>query len=98
MSVMSDQWIIEEVKNHNMIDPFVERQVSSEGGKKVISYGLSSYGYDARIANEFKIFSNSRSNIVDPKGFSELDVVDYCGDVCIVPPNGFVFGSHHREI
>ncbi len=90
MSVMSDKWIIEQVKNHNMIDPFVESQVNSEGSKKVISYGLSSYGYDARIANEFKIFSNSRSNIVDPKGFSESDVIDYCGDFCIVPSNGFV--------
>jgi dCTP deaminase len=90
MSVMSDAWILEEVKKHNMIDPFVEKQVTFEEGKKVISYGLSSYGYDARIANEFKIFSNARSKIVDPKDFSEFDVIDHCGDFCVIPPNGFV--------
>jgi dCTP deaminase len=87
---MSDQWITEMAESQNMIDPFVKEQVSFVDNRKVLSYGLSSYGYDARISKEFKIFSNVSSQIVDPKDFSEFDVVDYFGDVCIIPPNGFV--------
>jgi dCTP deaminase len=90
MSVMSDKWIIEMAESQNMIDPFVKEHVSVVENRKILSYGLSSYGYDARISKEFKIFSNVRSQVVDPKDFSEFDVVDHCGDFCIVPPNGFV--------
>ncbi len=68
-----------------MIVPFEERQIR----KGVISYGLSSYGYDIRVANEFKIFTNVNSTIVDPKNFDEQSFVDFKGDVCIVPPNSF---------
>ena len=86
MSVMSDRWIRRMALDHGMIEPFVETQ-KREG---VISYGLSSYGYDARVANEFKIFTNVDSAIIDPKAFSPASFVDRTGDTCIVPPNSFV--------
>ncbi|HZY30825.1 MAG TPA: dCTP deaminase [Candidatus Methylomirabilis sp.] len=85
MSIKSDKWIKRMAKEHQMIVPFEERQVR----KGVISYGLSSYGYDIRVANEFKIFTNVNSTIVDPKNFDEQSFVDFKGDVCIVPPNSF---------
>ena len=85
MSIKSDKWIKRMAMEHQMIVPFEERQIR-EG---VISYGLSSYGYDIRVANEFKIFTNVNSTIVDPKNFDEQSFVDFKGDVCIVPPNSF---------
>jgi dCTP deaminase len=85
MSIKSDRWIKRMAREHQMIVPFEERQVR-EG---VISYGLSSYGYDIRVANEFKIFTNVNSTIVDPKNFDEQSFVDFKGDICIVPPNSF---------
>jgi len=85
MSIKSDKWIKRMAREHQMIVPFEDRQVR-EG---VISYGLSSYGYDIRVANEFKIFTNVNSTIVDPKNFDEQSFVDFKGDVCIVPPNSF---------
>ena len=85
MSIKSDKWIRRMAMEHQMIVPFEGRQVR-EG---VISYGLSSYGYDIRVANEFKIFTNVNSTIVDPKNFDEQSFVDFKGEVCIVPPNSF---------
>jgi dCTP deaminase len=85
MSIKSDRWIKRMAKEHQMIVPFEERQIR----KGVISYGLSAYGYDIRVANEFKIFTNVNSTIVDPKNFDEQSFVDFKGDVCIVPPNSF---------
>jgi len=85
MSIKSDKWIKQMAREHQMIVPFEERQVRDG----VISYGLSSYGYDIRVANEFKIFTNVNSTIVDPKNFDEQSFVDFKGDVCIVPPNSF---------
>ena len=85
MSIKNDRWIIEMAKK-GMIEPFADRQVR-EG---VISYGVSSYGYDMRIADEFKIFTNVNNTIVDPKNFTEKNYVDFKGDVCIIPPNSFV--------
>ncbi len=85
MSIKSDKWIKRMATEHQMIVPFEERQIR----KGVISYGLSSYGYDIRVANEFKIFTNVNSTIVDPKNFDEQSFVDFKGDVCIVPPNSF---------
>jgi len=85
MSIKSDRWIKRMAREHQMIVPFEDRQIR-EG---VISYGLSSYGYDIRVANEFKIFTNVNSTIVDPKNFDEQSFVDFKGDVCIVPPNSF---------
>jgi len=85
MSIMSDRWIRKMALEHGMIEPFSEKQVS--GGK--ISYGLSSYGYDIRIADEFKIFTNIHSAIVDPKNFDTRSFFDVKADVCVIPPNSF---------
>lgn len=83
--IMPDHWIREQSLSHGMIDPFEEKQKAE--GK--ISYGLSSYGYDARCSREFKIFTNVDNAIVDPKDFSEDSFVDRETDVCIIPPNSF---------
>jgi len=85
MSIKSDRWIREMALNHQMISPFSEKQVRLG----VISYGLSSYGYDLRVADEFKIFTNVNSTIVDPKNFDERSFVTVRADCCIVPPNSF---------
>ncbi len=85
MGLKPDHWIRTMAHEHKMIEPFVENQVR-EG---VISYGVSSYGYDVRVANEFKIFTNVFSAIVDPKNFDPKSMVDFVGDVCVVPPNSF---------
>ncbi|MBF0563392.1 MAG: dCTP deaminase [Alphaproteobacteria bacterium] len=85
MSVMPDSWIREMAHHSGMIDPFQEK-LQRDG---VISYGLSSYGYDARVSREFKIFTNVDSAIVDPKDFSQKSFVDRDGDICIIPPNSF---------
>lgn len=92
MSIRADSWIRKMALEHNMISPFVERQVRQEpeqSDQKIISYGVSSYGYDVRCASEFKIFTNINSSIVDPKKFDERSFVDFTGDVCIIPPNSF---------
>ena len=88
MSIKADRWIREQAINHKMIEPFVESQ-KREG---VISYGLSSYGYDARVAPEFKIFTNVDNALVDPKNFSDTSLVHRNSDVCIIPPNSVVLG------
>ena len=85
MAVKSDKWIRKMALEHGMIEPFSEKQVR-EG---VISYGLSSYGYDVRIADEFKIFTNINHMVVDPKDFDPRSFVDFDGDQCIIPPNSF---------
>ena len=85
MSIKSDRWIREMALKHQMISPFSEKQVR----QGVISYGLSSYGYDLRVADEFKIFTNVNSAIVDPKNFDERSFVTVQSDCCIVPPNSF---------
>ena len=91
MSIKSDRWIRRMAREHGMIDPFTDAQVREADGRghKVISYGVSSYGYDMRVAPEFKIFTNALSAIVDPKEFDPKSFVEYEGDVCIVPPNSF---------
>ena len=89
MPILSDRWIREMATTRGMIEPFVERQ-TREG---VISFGLSSYGYDARVGREFKIFTNVDSAIVDPKAFSSQSFVDRETDVCIVPPNSFALAT-----
>jgi dCTP deaminase len=81
----SDRWIRKMAMEHDMINPFSEKQVR-EG---VISYGLSSYGYDLRVADEFKIFTNVNNALVDPKHFDEKSFVNITTDICIVPPNSF---------
>ena len=85
MSILSDRWIRRMAEEKGMIEPFVDAQ-KREG---VISYGLSSYGYDARVGTDFKIFTNVNSSVVDPKNFDQQSFVDRNTDVCIIPPNSF---------
>ena len=85
MSVKSDRWIKRMALEHGMIKPFEDRQVR----QGVVSYGVSSYGYDIRVADEFKIFTNINSSLIDPKNFDPKSFVDLKADVCIVPPNSF---------
>ena len=85
MAVKNDRWIRRMALEHDMINPFADRQIR-EG---VISYGVSAYGYDLRVADEFKIFTNVNCTIVDPKNFDERSFVEFRGPVCIVPPNSF---------
>ena len=89
MTVLSDKWIKEMAKTHNMISPFEDKQVR---GTK-ISYGLSSFGYDARVSNEFKIFTNVNSEIIDPKNFKQNNFISKNGEECIIPPNSFMLSS-----
>ncbi len=88
MSIKPDKWIKEQSKK-GMIEPFASKQVS----KGVISFGVSSYGYDMRIADEFKIFTNVHSTVVDPKHFSEESFVNFKGKECVIPPNSFALGK-----
>ena len=89
MSIKSDNWIRRMAREQRMIEPFEPNQVRERNGHRIVSYGTSSYGYDVRCANEFKIFTNINSTIVDPKAFDEKSFVDVNGDVCIIPPNSF---------
>ena len=85
MGLKPDRWIRKMAQEYGMIEPFEESQVR----KGVISYGTSSYGYDIRVANEYKIFTNVFSAVVDPKNFDPHSMVDYVGDICVIPPNSF---------
>ena len=85
MGIKADRWIKRMAVEHRMIEPFVERQARTG----VVSYGVSSYGYDIRVADEFKVFTNIYNTLVDPKNFDPKSFVDIKGDVCIIPPNSF---------
>ena len=87
--IKSDKWIRRTALATGMIEPFEPRQVREVDGRKIVSYGTSSYGYDIRCSREFKIFTNINSTIVDPKAFDAGSFVDFTGDVCIIPPNSF---------
>jgi len=89
MSIKSDSWIRRMAAEKAMIEPFEETQVRHNDTGRIISYGTSSYGYDVRCANDFKIFTNINSAIVDPKAFDPSSFVDVKSDVCIIPPNSF---------
>ena len=89
MSIKSDRWIRRMAQEHRMIEPFEAGQVRELDGKKIVSYGTSSYGYDIRCSDDFKIFTNVHSTVVDPKHFDEKSFVDFKGPVCIIPPNSF---------
>ncbi len=86
MTIKADRWIRKMALEKKMIEPFEDRQVR----KGVISYGLSSYGYDLRVAEDWKIFTNVNSTVIDPKNFDERSFVDFKGEVCVIPPNSFV--------
>jgi dCTP deaminase len=85
MSIKSDRWIKKMALEHRMIEPFVDSQT----GAGVVSYGVSSYGYDIRVADEFKVFTNVYNTVVDPKNFDPRSFVDIKADVCVIPPNSF---------
>ena len=91
MSIKADSWIRSMAHSYGMIEPFIDRQVRSThaGADKIVSYGLSSYGYDIRVADEFKVFTNVFNSIVDPKDFREDSFIKITGEVCVVPPNSF---------
>jgi dCTP deaminase len=89
VSIKSDRWIRRMAEHHGMIEPFEPGQVREVNGRRIVSYGTSSYGYDVRCAAEFKIFTNINSTIVDPKDFDPNSFVDFSGDICIIPPNSF---------
>ena len=89
MSIKSDTWIRRMSLEHRMIEPFVDEQVRSG----VISYGVSSYGYDVRVGDDFKVFTNVFNTVVDPKNFDPKSFVDIKADVCIIPPNSFALAS-----
>ena len=88
-SIKADRWIRKMALEHGMIEPFEEKQVRTG----VISYGLSSYGYDIRVADEFKVFTNINNTVVDPKNFDDRSFVDMKTDVCIIPPNSFALAK-----
>ncbi|MCZ6504121.1 MAG: dCTP deaminase [Gammaproteobacteria bacterium] len=89
MSIKSDRWIRKMAEREQMISPFEPDQVRESEGHRVISYGTSSYGYDVRCSDEFKVFTNIYSATVDPKAFDEKSFVDVKSDICIIPPNSF---------
>ncbi|MBF8269357.1 MAG: deoxycytidine triphosphate deaminase [Gammaproteobacteria bacterium] len=89
MTIKSDKWIRRMAETTGMIEPFEPNQVKHNGSNRLVSYGTSSYGYDIRCADEFKIFTNINSAIVDPKSFDANSFVDFRGPVCIIPPNSF---------
>lgn len=89
MSIKSDKWIRRMAQGHGMIEPFEAGQVRERDGQRIVSYGTSSYGYDIRCSDEFKIFTNINSTIVDPKEFDAKSFVDFKGPVCLIPPNSF---------
>ena len=95
MSIKSDNWIKKMVEEKKMISPFSEEQVrfSPENKEKLISYGLSSYGYDVRCAENFKVFTNIHSATVDPKNFDNSSFIDIKGSECVIPPNSFALAS-----
>ena len=89
MSIRPDTWFIRMAREHKMIEPFVDDQVR----QGVISYGVSSYGYDVRVGNEFKVFTNVFNTVVDPKNFDPKSFVDIVADECVIPPNSFALAS-----
>ncbi len=90
MSIKEDRWIRQMALEAKMIEPFVDGQVRSEANDaKIVSYGLSSYGYDIRVSEEFKVFTNVYNTVVDPKNFTEDAFVDIVAKECIIPPNSF---------
>ncbi|MDG1712560.1 MAG: dCTP deaminase, partial [Woeseiaceae bacterium] len=89
MSIKSDHWIQNMAAEQQMIEPYESRQIKTVDGNRIVSYGTSSYGYDVRCSNEFKVFTNLESVIVDPKNFDESSFINKTADVCIIPPNSF---------
>lgn len=92
MSIRPDLWIARMAREHALITPFVPEQVRQVNGQPVVSYGLSSFGYDIRVADEFRIFTNVHGQVVDPKAFDARGLVAFKGPYCDIPPNSFALG------
>ena len=90
MTIKADKWIAHMSNTHDMISPFINNQIKEYNGQRVVSYGVSSYGYDVRCADEFKVFTNIHSATVDPKNFDDKSFVDIKSNECVIPPNSFV--------
>jgi dCTP deaminase len=90
--IRPDSWIKKMALEQKLIEPFVAEQVRGVDGKPVVSYGLSSFGYDVRVADEFRIFTNVYNSIVDPKAFDARGLVEFKGPICDIPPNSFALG------
>lgn len=93
MTLRSDKWIRQMAVENKMIEPFADRQVRDADGAKLVSFGLSSYGYDLRVDEEFKVFTDVHNTIVDPKNFHDSAFVTISGDSCIIPPNSFALAK-----
>jgi dCTP deaminase len=93
MSIKCDRWIRRMARDHAMIEPFEPGQVRVANGQRIVSYGVSSYGYDVRCGDEFKVFTNINSTVVDPKAFDPKSFVDIKADCCVIPPNSFALAS-----
>ena len=93
MTLQNDKWIRKMAQEEGMIVPFVDGQVKEENGKRIVSDGLSSFGYDLRVSNKFKLFTDINNSLVDPKNFNEDAFVDIEGDSCIIPPNSFALAK-----
>ena len=89
MSIKSDKWIKRMAEQHGMIEPYEPGQIREANGQRIVSYGTSSYGYDIRCSNEFKLFTNINSTVIDPKNFDDKSFVNIDNDFCIIPPNSF---------
>lgn len=89
MTIKSDKWIRHMAQTHGMIEPFESDQIRQRNNQRIVSYGTSSYGYDIRCSDEFKLFTNINTTIVDPKNFDSNSFVDIKSDICIIPPNSF---------
>ncbi len=94
--IQNDKWIIEQ--GEKMITPFTGKQVKELAGQKVISYGVSSFGYDIRVSNVFKVFKYSHASFIDPKEFDDDIFNEYIGDTCIIPPNSFALAKSHETL
>ena len=92
MSICPDSWIKDMTNEYGMIEPFVEEQVRSVDGRPVISYGLSSFGYDIRLSDRFRIFTNVYGSVIDPKNFDYKGFVEVQNNICVIPPNSFALG------
>ncbi len=92
MSIRPDTWIAQMAREYGMIEPFVQDQVRSIDGRPVISFGNSSFGYDLRVSDQFRIFTNVHGSVVDPKNFDPKGLVEVKNDVCLIPPNSFALG------
>ncbi len=90
MSICPDSWIRKKAVEYGMIEPFVDQQIRTAEGRSVISYGLSSFGYDIRVSRHFRVFTNVYGTVIDPKNFDPRGLVEVETDVCLIPPNSFV--------